>query len=82
MSRSSCCCCRPICTSGYKKIIWRILSARWWRNWPLRRYEDYDSRGRAQPAYDARMIVNLVLYAYSVGTASSRKIEQAAPNGI
>jgi len=35
-----------------------------------------DSEG-GQPAYEPRMMVNLLLYAYCVGMPSSRKIEQA-----
>jgi len=45
-------------------------------------YEDYDSRGGGQPAYDPRMMVNLVLYAYCVGMPSSRKIERATYESV
>jgi transposase len=38
-------------------------------------YRQKDSRG--EKAYDARMIVVLLLYAYCVGLTSSRKIEKA-----
>src|SRR3989442_10637379 len=42
-------------------------------------YEDGDGRG--QPPYHPAMMVKLLLYAYSVGKPSSRKIERATYEG-
>ena len=39
-------------------------------------YAVYDSSKGGQPAYNPRMMVGLLLYAYCVGMPSSRKIEQ------
>jgi transposase len=38
-------------------------------------YQNQDDRG--QPPYDPRMMVKLLLYSYSIGKVSSRKIERA-----
>jgi len=40
-------------------------------------YDSYDGTKGGQPAFDPRMMVGLVLYAYCIGLPSSRKIEQA-----
>jgi transposase len=40
-------------------------------------YATYNGTKGGQPPFDPRMMVGLLLYAYCVGTASSRKIEQA-----
>ena len=40
-------------------------------------YDSYDGTKGGQPAYDPKMMVGLLLYAYCVGLPSSRKIEQA-----
>lgn len=39
-------------------------------------YESYGGPGRGQPPYDPRMMTALLLYAYSVGVPSSRRIEK------
>lgn len=39
-------------------------------------YAPYDRELRGQPPYEPRMMVKLVLYAYTVGIPSSRRIEQ------
>jgi transposase len=41
-------------------------------------YAAYDGAKGGQPPFDPRMMVGLLLYAYCVGVASSRKIERAA----
>ncbi len=41
-------------------------------------YQSYDSSKGGQPAFDPKMMTNLLLYAYCVGIPSSRKIEKAA----
>lgn len=41
-------------------------------------YDSYDCSKGGQPAFDPRMMTSLLLYAYCVGIASSRKIEKAA----
>lgn len=40
-------------------------------------YASYGGDGRGQPPYEPSMMTALLLYAYSVGTASSRRIERA-----
>jgi transposase len=45
-------------------------------------YELYDSSRGGQPAYNPRMMVGLLLYAYCIGMPSSRKIEQATYHSI
>jgi transposase len=40
-------------------------------------YDSYDRTKGGQPAFDPRMMTGLLLYAYCVGMASSRKIEKA-----
>lgn len=40
-------------------------------------YASYGGDGRGQPPYDPRMMTALILYSYSVGVASSRRIERA-----
>ena len=40
-------------------------------------YQSYDSSKGGQPAFDPKMMTGLLLYAYCVGIASSRKIEKA-----
>ena len=40
-------------------------------------YASYGGDGRGQPPYEPSMMTALVLYAYSVGIASSRRIERA-----
>ena len=45
-------------------------------------YAVYDSSKGGQPAYNPRMMVGLLLYAYCVGMPSSRKIEQATHHSI
>jgi len=40
-------------------------------------YADYDGSSGGQPAYDPRLMVSLLLQAYRVGIASSRRIERA-----
>jgi len=40
-------------------------------------YKAYDGSQGGQPAYDPKLMVRLLLYAYCVGLPSSRKIEQA-----
>lgn len=46
----------------------------------LRRYQQRDPRG--EKAYDPRMMVALLLYAYCVGVASSRRIERATYENV
>lgn len=41
-------------------------------------YDSYDGTKGGQPAFDPKMMVGLLLYAYCVGLPSSRKIEQAS----
>lgn len=41
-------------------------------------YQSYDSSKGGQPPFDPKMMTGLLLYAYCVGIASSRKIEKAA----
>lgn len=45
-------------------------------------YELYDASKGGQPAYNPRMMVGLLLYAYCMGMPSSRKIEQASYHSI
>lgn len=45
-------------------------------------YDSYDNSSGGQPAYNPRMMVGLLLYAYCVGKPSSRKIEQATYHSI
>ena len=45
-------------------------------------YEDYDNSQGGQPGYDPRMMLGLLLLAYSVGVYSSRKIEQATYESV
>ncbi len=45
-------------------------------------YRDYDARQGGQPGYHPQMMVGLLLYAYCVGTASSRKIEKATYHSV
>ncbi len=40
-------------------------------------YESYNGSQGGQPAYDPKMMVRMLLYAYCIGMPSSRKIEQA-----
>jgi transposase len=40
-------------------------------------YDSYDGTKGGQPAFDPKMMVGLLLYAYCVGLPSSRKIEKA-----
>ena len=42
----------------------------------------YDNSKGGQPAYHPRMMVALLLYAYCIGVASSRKIEQATYHSV
>ena len=39
-------------------------------------FDEYRSRGVGRPAHDPRMMVALLLYSYSVGERSSRRIER------
>jgi transposase len=45
-------------------------------------YELYNASQGGQPAYNPRMMVGLLLYAYCMGMPSSRKIEQATYHSI
>jgi len=45
-------------------------------------YQSYDSSKGGQPAFDPKMMTSLLLYAYCVGIASSRKIEKATYHQI
>jgi len=45
-------------------------------------YASYGGDGRGQPPYDPRMMTALLLYAYSVGRPSSRKIERACVEDV
>jgi transposase len=45
-------------------------------------YASYGGDGRGQPPYDPSMMVSLLLYAYSVGVPSSRRIEKATIEDI
>jgi transposase len=45
-------------------------------------YAAYDGAKGGQPPFDPRMMVGLLLYAYCVGVASSRKIERAAQEQV
>src|SRR5918911_197415 len=45
-------------------------------------YTAYRFDGRGRPAYDPAMMVALVLYAYSRGSRSSRKIERACEEDV
>ena len=45
-------------------------------------YELYDSSRGGQPAYNPRMMVGLLLYAYCISMPSSRKIAQATYHSI
>jgi transposase len=40
-------------------------------------YADYRAEGHGRPAYDPKMMVALLLYAYARGNRSSRGIERA-----
>jgi len=39
-------------------------------------FDEYRSRGVGRPAHDPRMMVALLLYSYSVGERSARRIER------
>ena len=45
-------------------------------------YASYDGSAGGRPPYDPGMMVSLLLYAYSVGVVSSRKIEQATWHSV
>lgn len=45
-------------------------------------YEKVGGEEGGRPAYDPRMMVGLLLYAYSVGTVSSRKIERGTYESV
>src|ERR671922_1386467 len=45
-------------------------------------YADYRADGHGRPAYDPRMMVALLLYAYARGTRSSRGIERACVEDV
>jgi len=45
-------------------------------------YKAYDHRRGGGPAYEPRLMVSLLLYAYCVGLPSSRRIEQATYHSI
>ena len=45
-------------------------------------YSSYGGDGRGQPPYDPSMMVSLLLYAYSIGVPSSRRIEKATIEDI
>src|SRR5881392_3827964 len=45
-------------------------------------YGDYRADGHGRPAHDPAMMVALVLYAYAVGTRSSRAIERRCQEDI
>jgi len=45
-------------------------------------YQDYDGSEGGRPPYDPRMMVGLILYAYSTGVFSSRKIEAATYESV
>src|SRR3972149_7898559 len=44
--------------------------------------QTYEGWQGGQPAYHPRMLVSLLLYAYSVGVPSSRKIEAATYHSV
>lgn len=43
---------------------------------------EYEHGKGGQPAYDPRLMVKLLLYAYSVGTPSSRRIEMSTYDSV
>ena len=45
-------------------------------------YQEYDGAKGGQPPYDPRMMVSLLIYAYCVGVASSRRIETATYHSV
>ena len=45
-------------------------------------YAAYRSDGRSRPAYDPRMMVGLLMYAYARGSRSSRRIERACVEDV
>jgi transposase len=45
-------------------------------------YADYRADGHGRPAYDPRMMVALLLYAYAKGNRSSRGIERACSEDV
>ncbi len=45
-------------------------------------YESYDGSKGGRPAYDPRMMVALIFYAYCTGIYSSRKIEEATYSSV
>jgi transposase len=45
-------------------------------------YADYRVDGHGRPAYDPKMMVALLLYAYARGNRSSRGIERACREGV
>jgi transposase len=45
-------------------------------------YADYRADGHGRPAYDPRMMVALLLYAYAKGNRSSRGIERACTEDV
>jgi len=45
-------------------------------------YDDYDSAAGGQPAYEPRMMVCLLFYAYCTGVPSSRRIEKLTHESI
>ncbi len=45
-------------------------------------YAAYRADGRARPAYDPRMMVGLLMYAYARGNRSSRRIERACVEDV
>ena len=45
-------------------------------------YQSYDGSQGAQPPYDPRMMVHLLLYGYGVGIVSSRQIEKATYHSV
>ena len=45
-------------------------------------YDDYRADGHGRPAYDPKMMVALLLYAYAKGNRSSRGIERACSEDV
>ena len=62
--------------TGYQRIIWHILSAIRWINWIFRRFITLTRSFEGYPPYAPVMMVKVLLYAFSCGIRSSRKIER------
>ena len=71
-------CCRPRCRSSCLRVILRIWSATSWpRNSTSPPSSSAYTEPRGYPPYHPGMMVALLLYAYSRGVYSSRRIARA-----